>query len=159
MDTLVGNAAQPLLASAAGGPVLDLDFSLVIQLGLFIVLWVALTYLVFKPYLSARHARHGLTDGTVSQSKDLQAQMQRVLSDCEAQLKDARAKAADLRDASLREASAKAKTIRDDARAAADTQQQQGLDALSKSTADARASIPAQAHQLSSAIVEKILAA
>jgi F-type H+-transporting ATPase subunit b len=159
MDTLVGNAAQPLLASAAGGPVLDLDASLILQFLLFALLWAALTYLVFKPYLSARHARHSMTDGTADKAKDLQAQMQRVLADCNAQLADARAKAADLREATLREASTKAKAIRDEALAKASTQQQQGRDALAQSTSDARASLPAQAQQLSSTIVEKILAA
>ena len=157
MDILVGNAAQPLLSIAAGGPVLDLDLSLVIQVGLFVVLWVGLTYLVFKPYLSARHERDSLTAGTRSKATDLQDRIQRVLSDCESQLKTARDRAAELRATSLREASSEATTIRDAARVKAQDAQQQGLAALAQSNADARANLSVQAHQISSSIVDKIL--
>lgn len=85
------------LAAEAGHPLLDFDYTAFIQIGLFAVVAVIASQLIFKPYLKMRAARAEGTEGARAKAAAMQAQADASLADYEARLASARARANDER--------------------------------------------------------------
>lgn len=91
---------QPaFLAVAAGGghPLLDFDWTALIQLGIFFLAALAAGRLIFKPYLKMREARDARTDGARSEAASMTAEADASLESYESELGAARARANDER--------------------------------------------------------------
>lgn len=89
-------------------PLLDIDLTILVQVGLFLLLFVALRGLVFLPYLALRRERHESIEGARESAAQLQQRAKLRLEDLERQLrvarKEAAAERAEAREVTLRNA-------------------------------------------------------
>lgn len=84
-----------LLAAGAHQPppLLDIDWTALVQLGVFLVLLVVLRLLVFGPYLRARREQTARVDGFQDEARGLHRQLDQRLADYESRLADVRREA------------------------------------------------------------------
>jgi F-type H+-transporting ATPase subunit b len=96
-------AAHAILLAA---PVVDVDGTLLIQGGLFLVMVVALDGLLFKPWLAVQERRRESTRGALETAERLQAEAQARAEEYERRLRAAREQAQDVRSAARKEGQA-----------------------------------------------------
>jgi len=87
------------LTVASGGehPLIDIDYSIVIQLGIFLVTAIVATTMLFKPYMRMRDRRFEGMEGARADASRMSAEADAQLVDYEAKLASARSRAQDER--------------------------------------------------------------
>jgi len=103
-------------------PLLDIDWTALVQLGAFLVLLVVLRLLVFGPYLRARNEQTARVDGFRDEAQGLHQQLDQRLADYESRLTEARRDASTQSVRSRAAQEAKAQTRLAQARAEAEDQ-------------------------------------
>lgn len=98
-------ATSILLASAAA-PVVDVDGTIFIQAGIFLLLMAILYPLLFKPWLATRARREEAITGTTAAATDLRARAEELGRDYDNRLAETRARAAGIRSDAVKEAEA-----------------------------------------------------
>jgi F-type H+-transporting ATPase subunit b len=83
------------VAASESHPLIDIDLTIVIQLGLFLVMLVVCNKLLFQPYLRLREQRADKIDGARAEAERMTAEADTKLADYERQLAAARARASD----------------------------------------------------------------
>jgi F-type H+-transporting ATPase subunit b len=81
-----------ILAATAEPPLIDIDGTLYLQLGLFLVLVFVLTQFLFKPYLALRAERDAAIAGVTEEARRLDGDAQARIAEYEGHLAQARAK-------------------------------------------------------------------
>lgn len=84
---------QPVLHTVAAGPLIDFDFSALIQLGIFAIVALAASRLLFRPYLKMREERSAGIEGARAEAEEMSAQAEAQMADYEAKLSEARRRA------------------------------------------------------------------
>lgn len=102
MSSLVQLFSAPVVAI----PVVDIDGTFFIQGGIYIALILLLNPLLFKPWLAAQARRTEAIDGALAKAKDLKVEADRLGTDYDGKLTDARDRAFTLRSKLRREAEA-----------------------------------------------------
>src|SRR5678810_1184578 len=110
---------QALASLAAGHPLIDIDWTVLVQFGLFLLLYVVANRLLFQPYLALRERRKAGIDGARAEADRMTAQADAKLADYEKQLASARNRANEEVRKLRTEASAHEKDTTDKARAEA----------------------------------------
>ena len=75
---------------ASGHPLIDIDYTVFVQFGLFLLLFALANKLLFKPYLQLRERRKAGIDGAREEAERMTAQADAKLADYEKQLAAAR---------------------------------------------------------------------
>ena len=149
-----------LLSGGAGHkppPLIDIDATALVQLGLFLFLLVVLSKLVFKPYLALKAERDERTEGAREAAKSEEADATKKLDDYEVRLLSAQREAAFGR-AERREEGEKAAAKRlAEARAKTEAKLQEARARLEKSIPEAEAELKKHAEQLSLDIASHVL--
>jgi F-type H+-transporting ATPase subunit b len=83
---------------------ISLDFSVFYQIVLFLVLWVVLSRVLFRPYIAVLEERERATSGTANETAALEREGARLKAQYEEQLTQAQAAAAAIKEAILQEA-------------------------------------------------------
>lgn len=151
---------QPMLmtlASAAEHPLIDIDNTAFVQFAIFVVMALASTQLLFKPYLRMREARDEGMDGARKQAAALSAEADAKLADYEQKLAAARARAQEERRKIRGEASEHLQSITDKARAAAQEAVLAANKKVQTETESARADLLPKADALAGQMVSKLL--
>jgi F-type H+-transporting ATPase subunit b len=78
--------------AAAEHPLIDIDLTVLLQFGLFVILFVACNKLLFQPYLQLRERRRVGIDGAKAEAETMTAQADGKLASYEKQLAAARAR-------------------------------------------------------------------
>lgn len=151
---------QPLLGTVAAGgehPLIDIDGTLFIQLGLFLVMAFLVTQWLFKPYLRMREERDKGIDGARQEAENMSAEADARLADYESKLAEARSRAYE----EQRKLRAEAAGYQAEVTAKARDQAGQALD-KSRATMNtqvdaARAELLPQAETLAASIAGKLL--
>ncbi|MCL4244053.1 MAG: ATP synthase F0 subunit B [Candidatus Dadabacteria bacterium] len=91
-------------ASAASGDLLSVNYTVFIEVVIFVAAIIILNALVFQPFLKLMDRRDRLTKGTMEEAKDLEARVKSIIEEYEARLADARAHAQEERTRIVREA-------------------------------------------------------
>ncbi len=145
------------VASGAEHPLIDLDYSIVIQLGIFLVTTIVATTMLFRPYVKMRDRRYAGIEGAREEAANMSAEADARLVDYENKLASARARAQDerhqIRAEAARHQSEVTTKARDEAHKATDA-------AREKVTAEserARQSLLPKASQIGSDIAAKLL--
>lgn len=125
---------QAVATLAAGHPLIDIDLTVFVQFGLFLILFVVANKLLFQPYLQLRERRRTNIEGARADAERMSAQAEAKLADYEKQLAGARNRANEEGRKVRAEGIAHEKDVTDKARA--ETQ---------KAIADATAQMRAQA--------------
>lgn len=146
-----------LLTVGAEQPLIDLDWTLLVQLGLFGLTALVATRLLFRPYLNMREERSAGMEGARKEAERLSAEADAQMADYEARLASARQKAQEerrkLRSEAAREQAELTNRARKDAgKTVADAHAQ-----LERETATAREELMPRADKLASEIAAKLL--
>jgi F-type H+-transporting ATPase subunit b len=151
---------QPMLltlASAAEHPMIDIDLTVFVQFGIFVVMALASTQLLFKPYLRMREEREAGMEGARKEAENLSAEADAKLADYETKLATARARAQEERRKIRADAAEHLQTITSEARDAAQAAMEVASTKVKTETDTARAELMPRADALASEIVSKLL--
>jgi F-type H+-transporting ATPase subunit b len=144
-------------ALLAAAPVVDLDGTIFVQGGLFLLMVVLLRPLLFRPWLELQDRREQAIGGATRAAEELRREAAGAGSDYDARLADARARAADRRASARREQEGE----RAKATAAVRAEAERDLDAartrLRAEAEAARGQLVARVDELANQVVAKIL--
>jgi len=147
--------AAPILAAAH--PLIDLDWTVLVQFALFLMLYVVANKLLFQPYLKLRERRKAGIEGARAEAERMGAQAEAKLADYEKKLAVARGRANEEGRKVRAEGMAHEREVTDKARAEA---QKAIADATAQMRAQAdvaRSQLMPQAAVLAKSIASKLL--
>jgi F-type H+-transporting ATPase subunit b len=151
---------DPVVAIAAGGadhPLIDIDLTVLVQFGLFLVMFLVTNKLLFQPYLRLREKRAAGIEGARAEADRMAAEADAKLADYERQLGAARDRAAEEARKIRADASAHERDMTGKARAAATAALEQATARVRSETDAARAELMPQAQALSRQMVARLL--
>jgi F-type H+-transporting ATPase subunit b len=153
MDSLV------LRTVAAGGvhPLIDIDGTVFIQLGLFLLMAFAATQLLFKPYLKMREERTAGIEGARREAKELENEAEGRMADYEQRLGRARDAALDEQRKVRAEAAAHQREVTEKAREQAAVTLAEAHAKVVEETSRARQELLPRADALARDIAAKLL--
>lgn len=148
---------QALVSLASGHPLIDIDLTVLVQFGLFLLLFLVSNKLLFQPYLALRERRKQGIDGARGEADRMTAQADAKLADYEKQLASARNRANEEGRKLRTEASAHEKDVTDKARGEAQKALDEATARMKQETEAARATLLPQADALAKQIATKLL--
>ncbi|MCS6913390.1 MAG: hypothetical protein RMK29_02475 [Myxococcales bacterium] len=146
-----------LVSEEKAPPVIDIDGTVFVQFGLFALLYLALRYLLFQPYLEMRQARSAGIDGERRRAEEMEAMAREMEQDCEGRLARARARAEEMRQRLRAEGQAQEREMLSEARAAATHRLLEARRKIAAELQAAQQQIQAQAQMLARQMVARIL--
>ena len=149
--------APAILLASAAAPVVDIDGTIFIQAGIFLLLMAILHPLLFKPWLATRARREHAIDGTLLVAAELRVQSERIGIDYQARLADARGRAGALRSETVKAADGERQRKLTEARNAASIELQGLRDRLTAESETARVTLGARVDDLAADIARRIL--
>src|SRR5215813_13349535 len=96
-------------------PIIDLDNTVLVQFGLFLLMMIILHYALFKPFLRARLEREDRIDGERKRARDMEEAAKTKIADFEGKLEKAKQAGVTLRDDARKQAAVREKQILDTA--------------------------------------------
>jgi len=124
---------------------------------LFLLLYLAYTYLVHKPLMAVRAQRHGMTAGAVEKAKADVAAAEAKTADYEQKLREARAKMFQQMEARRKSVLEMREKMLAEARAKAETELKAARGVLAKEVAETKLGIEAQSEQMAQSVIQKVL--
>jgi F-type H+-transporting ATPase subunit b len=148
---------QALSTLAAAHPLIDIDGTVFVQFGLFLILLFVANKLLFQPYLQLRERRKAGIEGARAEAERMTASADAKLVDYEKQLAAARSRANDEGRKVRAEAAAHEKDVTDKARAEAQTSIDEATTKMRGEAEAARLQLLPQANTLAKQIASKLL--
>lgn len=148
---------QALVSLAAGHPLIDIDLTVFVQFGLFLILLLVSNKFMFQPYLALRERRKAGIDGARAEAERMTAQADARLADYEKQLAAARNRGHEEGRKLLAEAAANEKEVTDKARAESQKATDEATAKMRQETEAARLQLLPQANTLARQIASKLL--
>lgn len=148
---------QALVSIASGHPLIDIDGTVFVQFGLFLLLYVVAKKVLFQPYLRLRDRRKEGIDGARAAAERMTAEADAKLVDYEKQLASARSRANEEGRKVRAEAAAHEKDVTDKARSEAQKAIGEATAKMRQETEAARLQLLPQANQLARQIASKLL--
>lgn len=143
--------------ASSGYPLIDIDYTVFVQFGLFLLLFVVAKKLLFQPYLQLRERRKAGIDGAREEAERMTAQADAKLADYEKQLASARNRANEEGRKVRAEASTHEKQVTDQARAQAQKAIDEAAAKMRQETEAARLQLLPQANTMARQIASKLL--
>jgi F-type H+-transporting ATPase subunit b len=154
-------AMDPVLAIAAskGGdhPLIDIDYTVLLQFGLFVVMFFVARALLFTPYLKLRELRQMGIDGARAEAERMSSEADAKLADYERQLTVARTRAGEEQRKIRSEAAAHERQVTEAARSSSMAALEHAQGHVRSQTASARAQLMPQATALAKQMASKLL--
>jgi len=150
-------SAPVLLLASAAAPVVDIDGTIFIQAGIFLVLMAILHPLLFQPWLAARARREHAIGGTLLAASELRLEAERFGNQYEARLATVRGEAATLRSDAVKAAEADRQRRLGEIRAASSAEMQSLRDRLAQEAELARDTLNARVDELALDVATRIL--
>jgi F-type H+-transporting ATPase subunit b len=150
-------APQVVATLASGHPLIDIDWTVLVQFGLFVILYVVGNKLLFQPYLQLRERRTAETEGRRAEAEQMSAQAEAKLADYEKQLAGARNRANEEGRKLRAEGMTHEKEVTDKARAEAQKAIDEATAKMRAETEAARLQLLPQASDLARKIASKLL--
>ena len=147
----------PIVSLAGGHPLIDFDGTVVVQLVLFLVVFVIANRFLFQPYLQLRERRRAGIEGARAEAERMTAQADAKLADYEKQLIVARDRANEEGRKVRLEAAAHEREVTDAAKKSAQKATDEAQAAMRRDTDAARAQLMPQAEALARSISSKLL--
>lgn len=144
---------------AAGGvhPLIDLDGTIFIQFGIFLLLAFVATSFLFKPYLKMREERTAGIEGARREAKELEGEAETRMADYEKRMAEARARALDEQRKVRGDAAAHQRDVTEKARHQANAALEEAHAKVAEETSRARKELLPRADALAQDIVTKLL--
>lgn len=147
----------PIVSLAGGHPLIDVDLTVIVQLVLFLVLFVVANKLLFQPYLQLRERRKAGIEGARSEAERMTAQADAKLVDYEKQLAVARDRANEEGRKIRTQAANDERELTDKARKTAQASIESAQATMRRETESARAELMPQAEAIARTISAKLL--
>jgi F-type H+-transporting ATPase subunit b len=152
------NIALTLLAAAPHEPpMIDIDGTVFLQLGVFLVLLAILHTFLFRPYLQVREARARGIDGARAEARTMEERASGIVSDYEARLTKAKQRGAEERLKLRAEGQAHERQVLAAAREAAQKEVGAAREKAKKEEDAARATLSAEVPAVAKSIATRIL--
>lgn len=151
---------NPLFLVAAAGkdpPLIDLDWTVLVTLVLFLVTAFVLTRFLFRPYLAVRAARDAGIAGARDEARRMDEEARARMGDYETSLARAKIKANEERTKLRQEATERERAVTDAARARTMAALEEARGRLGKESAAARADLAPRANEIAREMAAKIL--
>jgi F-type H+-transporting ATPase subunit b len=151
---------QPVLrtvAAAGEHPLIDIDLTVLIQFGLFMLMAMVATRLLFRPYLKMREERTAGIEGARREAQELSSEADARLSDYEAKLASARDRALEEQRKIRAEAAAHQREVTEKARIQANASLEEARAKVQAQTESARAELMPRADGLAQEMVSRLL--
>jgi F-type H+-transporting ATPase subunit b len=148
---------QALPSLASGHPLIDIDLTVLVQFGLFLLLFLVANKLLFQPYLALRERRKAGIDGARAEAERMTAQADAKLADYEKQLASARNRANEEGRKVRAEATSHEKDVTDKARGETQKSIDEATTKMKQETEAARLQLLPQANTLAKQIASKLL--
>ena len=148
---------DPISTIASGHPLIDIDLTVLVQFGLFLVLFYVSNKLLFQPYLKLRERRKAGIEGARAEADQMTASADAKLADYEKQLAAARNRANEEGRKVRAEAAAHEKDVTEKARAEAQKAIDEATAKMRQETDAARLQLLPQANTLARQIASKLL--
>jgi F-type H+-transporting ATPase subunit b len=145
------------VAAGDSHPLIDIDWTIAIQLGLFLVMLVVCNKLLFQPYLRLRERRAEGIEGARAEAERMTAEADAKLTDYEKQLAAARSRASDEARKIRAEAAAHEREVTGAARATAVASIEEARTRVRTETEAARKELLPRAEQLGREMASRIL--
>jgi F-type H+-transporting ATPase subunit b len=148
-----------LVTVAAGDshPIIDVDYTVVVQLVLFLVMFAVANKFLFQPYLRLRERRQAGIEGARHEAERMSAEADTKLADYEKQLASARARAHEEQRAIRADAAAHERDVTDRARSAASGALDAAQSKVRSETDAARKELLPQADKLARQMASRLL--
>ncbi len=145
------------IVMASGGSIIDLDVTFLILVGIFFVVMIVLTTLIFNPMFAVIDARRKAVEGAMEDSKKLRKEANVKKEEYDARIAEIKRRAGDEREA-MRTAARKAEgEILDRGKTDAQKTLDEARDALASQIAEARSSLVAESRKLGEALADRVL--
>jgi F-type H+-transporting ATPase subunit b len=138
-------------------PLIDLDGTIFLQFGLFLVMYIVLRYVLFAPYLRMRAERSKGIEGARHEAHKMEAQARAAVTDYDAKLGRAKQRGAEERARVRSEAALRERQILGAARDEAQRSVDQARARITSEAESARAQLDAQAQALARGMAKKII--
>lgn len=138
-------------------PLIDVDGTLLIQLGLFLIMLLVLSRLVFRPYLQLKAEREKGIGGAKHEAKEMESKARAMVADYDAKLTRAKQRGGDERAKVRAEAAAHERQVVGAARDEAGKTVEAARLKIGRDAGQARAQLDAQALALARQMAKKIL--
>lgn len=151
---------QPVLRTVAAGgehPLIDIDLTILIQFGLFVLMALVATRLLFRPYLAMREERSAGIEGAQREAQELSSEADGRLADYESKLAAARDRALEEQRKIRAEAAAHQREVTEAAREKAVAAVDKAHAEVQQQTEAARAELMPRADALAQEMVSKLL--
>jgi F-type H+-transporting ATPase subunit b len=148
---------QALVSLASGRPLIDIDLTVLVQFGLFLLLFLVANKLLFQPYLRLRKLREQNIEGARAEADRMITRADATLANYEKQLAAARDRAGDEGRKVRAAAAAHEKEVTDKARADAQKTIDEATARMRQEADAARLQLLPQANQLARTITGKLL--
>lgn len=156
LSSSVRAALTPLLASESL-PVVDIDNTIFLQAGLFLLLFVILNFVLFKPWLEVKERRAKRIGGALEDAAELRERAHASELEYAARLAKARDQAITIRSDRRRESEEQEAEIVSEARRVAATELESRKQAIARDVDQARADLGSRVEQLATDITAQVL--
>ena len=148
-----------LLAAAAekAPPLIDIDATVFIQFGIFVVMAIVLYSLVFKPYFAVQDLRGKRIQGARTEAGEMQNRAQAMMSDYEAKVLRAKQKGAEQRLGLRAEGQNVEREVLAEARAVGQKALKESRERSEKQRTEARTQLLAESQSIAQQIASRIL--
>lgn len=144
-------------AIASGHPLIDVDGTVFVQFGLFLIMYVIANKMLFQPYLALRERRRAGIEGARAEAERMTAEADAKLADYEKSLAAARATGNEEGRKLRTEASAHEREVTEKARSAAQKAIDEAGAKMRTEVEDARAKLMPEANVLAQKMASKLL--
>ncbi len=148
---------QTPVIHALAAPLIDFDYTLLVQFGLFLVMSLLATKWLFRPYLKLRQDREDGIEGAREQAIKTQEKADNLLSDYNSRLASARNRAAEERRAIQVDAASQQRALTESAEAQFAEKITTAKQTLDGQVAVANSELANSVDNLATAITEKLL--
>ena len=146
-----------MLSAAGGGVTLDFDYTVVFQMGIFVLLMFLLEPLLFRPVLRIFTLREERTEGVVAQARDLEERAGELLTRYEKELERVHRAAASERERIRQETTVLEAKILHEAREATAKILEDGRRRIESEVSRVRFDSGRESEQIARSIVQKAL--
>ena len=133
------------------------DYTFLVQIAIFLVLWVVLKRLWFDPALRVVRERRVRSEGALNEARAIQAEAERLRAEHARSLEEARAEAQREMGEIVRRAEADQKRVVAEAHAEAERVLATAREQIGRDVTTARQSLRESAHEVARAVAEKLL--
>ena len=145
------------LVTLAAHPLIDIDYTVLVQFALFLIMFAIANKFMFQPYLMLRERRKAGIEGARAEADRMSAQADASLADYERQLAQARTRANEEGRKVRIEAAAHEKSVTEASRAEAQKALDEAMTRMRAETDAARLQLLPQANSLARLLASKLL--